>query len=1042
LSEPPPLRAHLAVPSALAPLERPILLDQHRRLATYDAFVDTATASVAEAGNSRRSIALLVADVDQYRRLSDEYGQAYAESALRIILDLTRANLREGELVSYRGGDEFVALLRASPAAAQRVAERLCAAVRGHPFPQTDRGPAPRVTVSVGVAAAPEHGSTYQALHAAADAARVRLKAQGRDGAALAQVPSGHEGPQRALDIDRFAGRAEEFGTLLRFLDEAVNGQPRVVAILGEAGTGTGTLVRRLEAEIRLRGGSLAVGYSREQRVREPYGVWASLLAALNRLPGAPAGPWRELHHLVHALDGTQSTAAARGGSKYRLLDEITEYVRQISRGRPLVLLLDEMQWADVASWDVLEHLGPQLENEQLLIAMTFRTEAAFAEAAERRHGLFRSSAYREIALSRLTRDEAKRWLEGAMHGQEIGRELLAFIYRHTEGNPLFIAQLLRTLLEEGALWQAGGRWQWTPVSELRLPIGLSALVARRLSRQSSSTQAVLSIAAVVGDEFDVGMLVEAGAGSEAAVVLALSDGLTAGILKPSYERGGRGYSFVHAHIVEALLQSMPRERLRETHQRVAEAIERHEKSRVSEIALHYDAANIARPAYLYALTAAERAERVYAYAASSGFLNVAGRNASTPGELAEVRVRLAILAEITGRFDEAEELCDLAIEWFVGQGDARRALTLRRMRERARRELVRPAKLTLESLLQLDEEARALGFVSERIEILTLLSQTYGRLGDIRTAEQMAHDAVRSAEEYGDEMLLAQALNRLAITLERNEPDQAEEIYNRALAIFTRLGDARGQAICHNNLGNIAAWKNEWSSAHESYAKAIALARAAGVPDLWGRAAMNDGVSHSRIGDHERARELLGEALALAAAVKNSELQLFALYNMAFVELENEAWEPAAELFEASASLAQRIGTDDVELGASAAVGLCQMELGRVDLARQAYDEIAQRVHRRSDWFQGREYVEALSVLLQVASGSKETALETFESAAKKAESSDPYSAAWLTAVSARTLYPIMPDRVRPWIERFTSHGHELGYADITKRLKDLLNR
>ena len=122
-------------------------------------------------------------------------------------------------------------------------------------------------------------------------------------------------------------------------------------------------------------------------------------------------------------------------------------------------------------------------------------------------------------------------------------------------------------------------------------------------------------------------------------------------------------------------------------------------------------------------MIAAEHAERVYAYAASNGFLNVAGRNASTPGELAEVRVRLATLAEVTGRFDEAEELCDLAIEWFVGKGDVRRALTLRRMRERARKELAHPAKLTLESLLQLDEEARSLGFVCERIEIMMMLS-------------------------------------------------------------------------------------------------------------------------------------------------------------------------------------------------------------------------------------------------------------------------------------------------------------------------------
>ena len=443
------------------------------------------------------------------------------------------------------------------------------------------------------------------------------------------------------------------------------------------------------------------------------------------------------------------------------------------------------------------------------------------------------------------------------MHGQEVGRELLAFVYRHAEGNPLFIAQLLHTLVEEGALWQADGRWQWTPVSELRLPIGLAALIARRLARLSSSTQAVLSIAAVIGDDFDVGQVVAAGAGSEAAVQLALSEGLAARILRPSYERGGRGYTFAHAHMVEALIQSLPHDRLRQTHQRVAEALERRDKTRDSEIALHHDAAGSASPAYLHALIAAEHAERVYAYAAASGFLNVAGRNASTPAELAEVRVRLATLAEATGRFDEAEELCDLAIEWFVGKGDARRALTLRRMRERARKELARPAKLTLESLLQLDEEARSLGFVSERIEILMMLSQTYGRLGDEAEAERTANECVDTAEAYGDPMLLAQALNRLAATLQQNEPTKAEQIYRQALSIAEQIGDARGQARCHNNLGNIAARRNDWQAARTSYGTAISLARAAGMPDLWGIAALNLGVGCYRTGEYDRAREL-----------------------------------------------------------------------------------------------------------------------------------------------------------------------------------------
>jgi tetratricopeptide (TPR) repeat protein len=322
------------------------------------------------------------------------------------------------------------------------------------------------------------------------------------------------------------------------------------------------------------------------------------------------------------------------------------------------------------------------------------------------------------------------------------------------------------------------------------------------------------------------------------------------------------------------------------------------------------------------------------------------------------------------------------------------------------------------------------------------MLSQTHGRLGDPREAERIATDCVQTAETLDDQMVLALALNRLAITVERDAPERAQEIYRRALKIFETVGDVRGQAGCHNNLGNIAATRNAWQEARHSYDKAITLARSAGMPELWGTAASNLGVIYQRTGDFERARELLGEALALVAAVKNSEIQLYALYNMAHLEWENRAWDSGAELYEATASLAKRIGADDVEIGSLAGGGLCCAEAGRVDAARRAYGEIEDRVRRRPDWFQGREFVEALAVALLVLDGRIEEAVSRFESAVPKAETSDLYTAAWLTAVCARTLFPYAPDRVRSWIERYASHVDGSGYADISKQLNVLLAR
>src|SRR6185503_5795797 len=174
--------------------------------------------------------------------------------------------------------------------------------------------------------------------------------------------------------------------------------------------------------------------------------------------------------------------------------------------------------------------------------------------------------------------------------------------------------------------------------------------------------------------------------------------------------------------------------------------------------------------------------------------------------------------------------------------------------------------------------------------------------------------------------------------------------------------------------------------------------------------------------------------------ALKNSEIQLYAVHNMALLEWENRAWESGAELWEATASLAQRIGAHDVEISAIAGVGLCRAEEGKFGLAREAHAEIEERLQRRPDWFTGREVAEALIARLLLADGRVEDALQHLDTWLPKAEAADIYSAIWLTAVCAPSLIGRAPDRIRPWIERYRSHVDNLGYADISKQLNSLL--
>ena len=987
-------------------------------------------------------MSLLVIDIDLFKLVNDTYGHLQGDRVLVEIAELLRQNLRADDLAARYAGDELVALLPNTPAErAREVAERLCAAVRGHAFQVRDRDERLSTSISIGVATSPENGVDPDALFTAADRALYQVKRQGRDGVAVATAGSG-DSSHLPLAIERFVGRVNELRQLVRLLDDAKAGRPAIVGIAGEAGIGKTTLLRQLEPEVRLRSGSLVVGRGREADVQPPYAPWAEVLSAIRRTTPQTDRTWHEIPHLVPALAASdRPTVGSRVGSKYMLLEEISEYVRSAARDRLLVIVLDDVQWADSASWDMLEFLVGQLGSEHLLICLTIRAEEMQGETLERRRRLSRNERFRELTLSRLTRDEMKQWLQAAFHRQEIGRELLAFLYHHTEGNPLFVVQVLRTLVEEGSIWYDRDHWEWRPVSELRLPVAITDLISRRLSRLSPKAQAVLTTVAVIGREFDLDLAIEAKAGTESELLDVIDEGMRASVLQPTAARGSDRYAFAHVLMAEVLTESVNSRRLKRMHEQVALAMERLTPDAIAEIATHYDRGGVGNKAYEYAMLAAERARLVYAHQESADFLRIAERNASSAAQLAEVRVRRAEVAESVGRYEEAEEMCDLAIEWFTGQGETRRAISLRRMRERVRALLGQPNGRTLEHCLALDGEALANGFDDERVSLLTMISQTYGRLGDRVEAERVAVECVRIAQQLGDPPRLAESLNRLGITLAQDEPTRAIEHYERALELFERAGDLVGQARCRNNIGIVYSSLGKWQRATDELTSSIALARTAGTPEHVGTAGINLGVAHLKCGDFERARELFGEALAIFATQKSTERQLYALYNLAHLDRERGEHASARELYDVVLGIAKGIGQSDVELGALAGEGLALLRMGLIEDARVSLDDVEARMQARPDWFQGRELAEALRVRV-AALESMTGAVSMFYRALALAETTDFYGAAWLIAECADILDAHDRALLRSSVNRFAPQVESQGYHGMSRRYTELLSR
>jgi diguanylate cyclase (GGDEF)-like protein/putative nucleotidyltransferase with HDIG domain len=1004
------------------------------------AIVDTATATLRRALGVGRPLSLLVIDVDNFKLVNDTYGHLQGDAVLRAVAGLLQAEVEPHHVVGRYAGDEFVVLLPGLDGhAAQSVAERLRAAAQRLPIPGRDGRGAVHVSLSIGVASAPKHGQFFETLFDSADRALYAAKRAGRNAVATADVADGAAAQPR-LQIERFVGRAAERRLLARALEASSEGRPGLVAVSGEAGVGKSTLLRQLEPEIRLRAGALVVGRAAEADLKPPYGPWAEVVSGLHRAGLIEAGPWVELPLLVPALGRHAPSEGPHG--RYALLDEILACVRAAAKRCPLVLLLDDMQWADAASWDALEHLMHGLEDDRVLVCMTVRAEDAGAEVLGRRRSLSRDARFHEIALRRLDEDELREWLGAIFRRADPGDALVPYLYRQSEGNPFLVVQLLRALVEEDALHLVEGRWEWRPEAQVQLPVGISDLMARRIERLSGEARRILTTAAVIGRAFDVDLLVAA-TGDEEDALDALDEGIKAHVIEHGADRDGDHYVFAHGLLVDAMHASINGRRLRRVHQTLAEALAVRPGAAAADVARHFDAAGDGVRAYAFAMKAGAQAAALYAQGEADVFYAMAERHAPDAEALIDARLRRAGALEAAGRYADAESLYALVLQPLEAATlDGARLLGVQRALERVRAQRGQPAATTLAECTRLLADAERLEVPAERVALLIMLSQTHARLGERAEAQVRSREAVALADGMADDRMTAEAVIRLGSVLLDESPDEAVLMYRRAHELFARLDDKYGQVRCHINMGVGHSRLGDERAAEDAYRAGYALGVNAHAPDLAGLAALNLGVLHLKAGTHDAAVERVSEALRLFTACRSEPHRLAALYNLAHLAREARDLGAAAERYQATVELARQLGQADVEIGAIAGLGLVGLALGRSPVANGARQETLRLLSgRESWWFQGREVVEALSVHLTLAESGAASALAQLEEVVERAARHDAYAAAWLLAECGPPLHDAGAS-LRPLLDRWrsgTSLAPALDYGALRERLARL---
>ncbi|RSN71208.1 BTAD domain-containing putative transcriptional regulator [Actinomadura sp. WAC 06369] len=656
-----------------------------------------------------------------------------------------------------------------------------------------------------------------------------------------------------------FVGREGE----LALLDGAA-GRGGVVLVGGDAGMGKTALAERFARRLGDRGWTCAWGRAQETGGAPAAWPWAELLRDLAAALPPDAALAARLAALLDDAAPGPAPAAGRGGAdvatgRFRLHLAVGDYLAGITARSPLLLVLEDLHWADDETLALLVRLAERLRGRRVLLAATFRR----TEAPERLAAALAALARREplrLDLGGLAPAEVAE-LVRATCATGVADAELADIAERTGGNPFFVRETARLLDAEGL-----------PAAVRRVPAGVGDVLRRRIARLPEPARNVLRDAAVVGGDADLAVLAElaAGAHGEETVIDAVDAALAAGLVtEPAPGR----LRFVHALVRDTLYDGLSRARRTRLHGRVAAALERHRPAEVAAIAHHYLESG-AEPdrAVRYARLAAAAAEARFAHGPAADLWVRAAETLRT-GRPDAVRDRLeaevaAIRAcGLSGDVMQARDRRLHAVADARAHGDVRllaRVITafdvptLWTSREYGTRD---------QGIIDAAEEAlRALPDGEDELRVRLLTSLAIELEGDFDDrGVTAAEEAVALARALGRPDLLAVALNGRYINGHRSAGDLAlrYRLARELLDLAERHDLAAYRVLAHLQLQqtSVAALDRAAASAHLEEGRR--LADQYGLPLLAQIASWYAGLVHvlaSRFDAAERAYAQVGE--------------------------------------------------------------------------------------------------------------------------------------------------------------------------------------
>lgn len=820
-----------------------------------------------------------------------------------------------------------------------------------------------------------------------------RLKGIGREVSAYKLLKAKVQpGNLRGLDglHAPMIGRVDEMSQLSLAVDRLIHKrQGGAVLLVGEAGLGKSRLTAELKASLNLGEVRVLEGRSLTYRKSIAYWIFQDVLRSyLGVTPETPSGEvhqrlldevklaltpgsdWRERLPYLEYLLSIEPTGGSPA-SRLRYLDagqlrqQIFLAVRDLfvseARRKPLLLILEDLHWADEASLELIQFLLDSTLRVPLLIyAISRPFEGSAVKSIRERAQRRLASRFLDIQLQALPPDQSKQLLNALLALPDLPETLREGIIERSAGSPFYLEEILRMLIENRILYREDEQWRLSPgadLSAIGVPETLQGLILTRFDRLLPAQRHVLQTASVIGYQFNTDVL--------ARVLSPLTEGELTGMLNWLVEREfvqpdpgtfGEDLVFRHALVSDAVYSTLLQRDRRELHSRVADAIESINagrlESHVEILANHYLRSSQIERALHYLILSGQKAARDFAnnqarqhYEQALGLLM---KVPHTSLQAFQIHMGLGDALVTAGEYEAARDHEQIALEMVQDPADDERIRQHSILQRKIATTYERQGdyEQALARLLAAEAVLRRsnIAFPVEQASILNDIGWIYSRRGSTDQAEGLLLQALELAEPTGQYDVVASILNRLGgICYQRDALEQAAEYLARSLELREKMGDVVNVARSYNNLGLLRWKQGDLTGALEFFHRSFRLQ--ANLGDVEGLIELknNMGLVEVDRGNMEQAAQHFDEALHTAMQIGHSYHIGLSNLHLAFLKVSQEAWQQALDHSRISLASFQEIGVQEHQLELHTFMGLAYLGLGRLTEAEEAAQVVTQ---------------------------------------------------------------------------------------------------